>query len=135
MKTQNDTELVNDSLERCNRREGFFDAFYERFISASPEIADRFEGVDIKAQGKALRLAFYLLLRAVDGDPAAWQELELRAVRHGRGNLDIQPWMYEVWLDSMLATICEFDDACLPATEAAWRRVMQQGIDFMVSRY
>lgn len=135
MNTQNDTELVNDSLERCNRRGGFFNAFYERFISASPEIADRFDGVNIKAQGKALRLAFYLLLRTIDGDPAAWQELELRAIRHGRNNLDIQPWMYDVWLDSMLATVLEFDTALTPATEAAWRRVIQKGIDFMVSRY
>lgn len=135
MNTQNDTELVNDSLERCNRHSGFFDAFYERFVSASPEIADRFDGADIKAQGKALRLAFYLLLRAIDGDPTAWQQLELRAIRHSRDNLDIQPWMYDVWADSMLETVIEFDTACTPATEAAWRRVIQQGIDFMVSRY
>lgn len=130
-----DVELVNDSLERCPSQSEFFERFYARFVDSSDAVAARFVGTDAKAQSRALRGAFLLLLQAVAGDPAAWQQLELRAVRHDRRHLDIPPAMYELWRDCLLETIREFDPKVDSRTEAAWRRVVQQAIDFMVAHY
>lgn len=135
MSDQDDVELVNDSLERCTPQADFFASFYERFRDSSDEVAKKFEGTDIRRQTRALRDSFYLLLRAVGGDPEAWQALELRAVRHDHRHLDISPDMYQLWLESLLITIRDFDPALDEATEAAWRRVMQKGIDFMIAKY
>ena len=135
MTDQDDVELVNDSLERCTPQVDFFTSFYERFRNSSDEVAKKFEGTDVRTQTRALRDAFYLLLRAVGGDPEAWQALELRAVRHDHRHLNISSGMYQLWLDSLLATIREFDPKLDDETEAAWRRVMTKGIDFMTARY
>jgi len=135
MTDQDDVELVNDSLERCTPHTEFFASFYLRFRDSSSEVANKFEGTEIRRQTRALRDAFYLLLRAVGGDPEAWQALELRAVRHDRRHLDISPDMYQLWLESLLTTIREFDPKLDDVTEAAWQRVMRKGIDFMIARY
>ena len=128
-------ELVNDSFERCISHSNFFDRFYERFLGSSDEISGKFHEVDFEKQNRALRDAFYLLFSAMVSEPDAWQQLELRARRHSRNDLDIQPWMYAVWLDCLLETIREFDPAIDAQTEAAWRDVMAIGIKFMIERY
>lgn len=133
--TAEDIELVNDSLERCTPQADFFERFYWRFRASSDEVAARFAGTDSKAQARALRTAFLLLLQAVAGDPSAWQQLELRAVRHDRRHLDIKPELYGLWTDSLLATVRDFDGRADERTEQAWRRVVQQAIDFMTARY
>lgn len=130
-----DVELVNDSLERCSSQSEFFRRFFARFRDSSDEVAGKFAGTDERTQARALRTAFLLVLQAVAGDPQAWQQLELRAVRHDRRHLDIRPGMYEQWRDSLMATVREFDPAADARTEAAWRNVVQEAIDFMVARY
>jgi hemoglobin-like flavoprotein len=135
MTDQVDVELVNDSLERCSSQVDFFDSFYLRFRDSSDVVAAKFANTDVKTQSRALRESFYLLMRAVGGDPEAWQHLELRALRHDRKHLDISPGMYEIWLECLIETIREFDPEFDSVTESAWRRIMQQGIDFMIARY
>ena len=128
-------ELVNDSFERCISYSSFFDRFYERFLGSSDEISGKFHEVDFEIQNRALRDAFYSLFSAIVGEPDAWQHLEMRANRHNRNDLDIEPWMYAVWLDCLLETIREFDPAIDAQTEVAWRDVMAIGIKFMIDRY
>jgi hemoglobin-like flavoprotein len=135
MTIEKQVELVNDSFERCISYSTFFDRFYERFGESSDEISGKFHEVDFEKQNRALRDAFYSLFRAIAGEPDAWQELEMRAVRHSRTDLDIEPWMYAVWLDCLLETIREIDPAIDDQTEAAWRDVMAIGIKFMIERY
>lgn len=130
-----DVELVNDSLERCSSQGELFARFYSCFRESSDEVAAKFAGTDARVHARALRTAFLLLLQAVSGDPHAWQQLELRAVRHDRKHLDIRPEMYELWRDCLLKTVRESDPGADDRTEAAWRRVVQQAIDFMVARY
>jgi hemoglobin-like flavoprotein len=130
-----DIELVNDSLERCTPQAEFFEQFYERFRDSSDEIAARFAATDAKTQGRALRTAFLLLLQAVAGDPAAWQQLELRAIRHDRKHLDIKPEMYELWKECLLETIRDFDPRADDRTREAWRRIVQEATEFMTARY
>jgi len=130
-----DLELVNDSLERCTPQAEFFEQFYERFRGSSEEIAARFAGTDAKTQARALRTAFLVLLQAIAGDPAAWQQLELRAIRHDRRHLDIKPEMYELWKESLVDTVRDFDPRADARTEQAWRKVVQQATEFMTARY
>ena len=135
MSNRDDVALVNDSLERCSRRQEFFETFYRRFSASSDEVQAKFAGTDLRTQTRALRESFYLLFRAVGGEPDAWQDLELRALRHDRNHLDIRPELYDAWLDCLLETIENSDPKFDATIEAAWRRTMQKGIDFMIARY
>ena len=130
-----DVELVNDSLERCPNQTDMFLRFYHRFHDSSDEIAAKFDGTNPKAQARALRLGFLVLMEAVAGDPEAWQQLELRAIHHDHNHYDIQPHMYEQWRECLIETIPEFDPKFDARTEQAWRNVVQEAIDYMVARY
>lgn len=130
-----DVELVNDSLARCTPQAKFFEHFYTRFSNSSDEVAGKFAGTDPKAQARALRTAFLLVLQAVAGDPGAWQELEMRAARHDRRHLDIRPELYDQWRECLIETVREFDSAADSDVERAWRNVVQEAIEFMVARY
>jgi hemoglobin-like flavoprotein len=118
-----------------HKHSNFFDRFYERFLGSSDEISGKFHEGDFEKQNRALRDAFYFLFSAMVGEPDAWQQLELSALRHSRNDLEIPPWMYAVWLDCLLETIREFNPAIDAQTEAAWRDVMAIGIKFMIERY
>ncbi len=133
--TERDIELVNDSLERCDSQGEFLDAFYRRFFAASSEIADKFKNTDLRRQKRMLRESFYVLLLAYGGDEAAWSLLEERAVRHSRTGLDVEPRLYNIWLDCLIETVREFDTRADGNTVRAWRRVMDKGIAFMAERY
>ena len=48
-------ELFNDSLDRCLRRGGFFERFYELFLASSAEVRDKFLGTDFRRQRRMLQ--------------------------------------------------------------------------------
>jgi hemoglobin-like flavoprotein len=43
--------------------------------------------------------------------------------------------LYDLWLDSLLATVREVDPAWNAEVEQAWESVMTVGIAYLVSRY
>lgn len=54
---------------------------------------------------------------------------------HGRDGRDIRPELYDLRLDCLLQAVKEFDDRCSDEVEAAWRHVMQEGVEFLKTRY
>jgi hemoglobin-like flavoprotein len=61
--------------------------------------------------------------------------LERLAKRHSKAELDIKPELYDLWLDRLVQAVREFDPMFDPEIEAAWRRALRPGIEFMKSRY
>lgn len=70
-------------------------------------------------------------------DPAKAPDRYLAEVaeRHSSRQLGIGAELYDLWLDSLLATVREFDAEFSPAVEQAWEDVMAIGIRFLCSRY
>jgi len=72
---------------------------------------------------------------------AAWKKpegqahLERIAKLHGRKELNVQPELYDLWLDCLLRTVKEYDRGYNAKTKRAWYNMMQSGIKFMKSRY
>jgi hemoglobin-like flavoprotein len=81
-----------------------------------------------------LKISLYIMMLSSDAAGRAAQ-LEQLAQRHSRAELDIKPELYDLWLDRLLQTVREVDPKFDAPIEAAWRRVLQPGIDFMKSRY
>lgn len=132
-----EVETFRTSLKRCLARPGFLDSFYEAFLASSDEVAEKFKNTDFKRQNLALADSLYVLANAAlseAGSPGRGS-LPQVAARHSRGNLDVRPELYDVWLEALLATVRCYDPEFTPAIEAAWRSTLGWGIEYMRSRY
>jgi hemoglobin-like flavoprotein len=129
-------EQFEDSLRRCNADPDFLDRFYERFLRSSPKVREKFVGTDFIRQKRMLQASLQLLLVAAQDDgqrPTPY--LDEVAVRHSASQMAIGAELYDLWLDSLLATVREVDPAWSPEVEQAWESVMTIGIAYLVSRF
>ena len=84
-------------------------------------------------QNKLLQHGIGLLfIYAKRANPAI---LERIATRHAQADLSIAPALYSTFVDSLVATVKEFDPGCGPELEAAWRQAVAPGIAFMTGRF
>lgn len=130
-----DLDAVTASYHRCRASAGFFDRFYERFLAKSPDIAHKFRHTDFKRQKLMLRESLISMLLFNQDIGTAREELERLAARHSRQQVDIPPYMYELWLDSLCETVAEHDPEFTPQLGTEWRAAMKAGIDLLISRY
>jgi hemoglobin-like flavoprotein len=128
-------ELFNDSLERCTASPEFLDRFYDLFLASSREVAEKFRHADFPKQKRMLQASLYMMILATDGKAEIHRDLQRIAKRHSRTDLDIRPELYTLWLECLIQAVRECDPQFTPETEAAWRRIMEQGIKFMQSYY
>lgn len=131
---ERDIELFNDSIERCSASPDFLARFYTLFLASSEDVAKKFEHTDLRKQARMLKTSLYILMLASEQTERI-AHLSRLARLHGRAQLDIRPELYDLWLDRLVQAVREFDAKCNSETEAAWRRVLKPGIDFMKSRY
>jgi hemoglobin-like flavoprotein len=125
------------SLRRCRASAGFLDAFYERFISSSEEIREKFKNTDMARQVRMLEDSLFVVAVAVQGEEGspARSDLPRIAARHSRKDLDIRPGLYDVFLECLIGTVRTHDPQFTAEVEAAWRETMRFGIDYMRERY
>ena len=133
-----EAELVSrfeQSLARCVQDERFIDAFYERFLAASPDVRVKFQKTDFNKQKKILETSLYMMARAALGLEDGATHLESIATSHSRRGLDIAPSLYTVWLSCLIDTARSTDPQFSTEVEASWRELLQRGIDRMVDVY
>ena len=123
--------MFRESLDRCRSHDEFLDRFYERFMASSNEVREKFAGTDFDLQKQRLLEALILAADVVDGDARAMRHLHERAESHGRHGLKIKAHLYDLWLESLLATVAETDPAFCDEIEAAWRNVLGHIIAYM----
>lgn len=124
--------LTEESYHRC-QQDGFFEAFYTRLLGSDQTIPPMFAHTDFARQHKVLQHALGLLLAYAR--PGNGKILDRIATRHGRGDLNIAPRYYSIFSDSLIATVRDFDPQFSPETEAAWRRTLAPGLDYLASFY
>ena len=57
------------------------------------------------------------------------------AQKHNKNGLNIKPYLYALWLDSLIAAAKTIDLLFEVTTEILWRETLQPRIDFMISKY
>jgi hemoglobin-like flavoprotein len=128
-------ETFRRSLARCRKAEGFADHFYRRFIDSSEEVRAKFAHTDLEVQKVRLLESLALAADVIDGDAVAMRHLHERAESHNRRSLDIQPHLYDLWLDSLIDTAKDCDKDFGSDTESAWRSVLGHIIGYMQAHY
>jgi hemoglobin-like flavoprotein len=129
-------QKARDSLSRCNERPEFLERFYELFMASSPDIRKKFENTDFEVQKQVLRDSLFLMLSAAGTKEGyAHVQLEKLAKRHSHNDLGIKPEWYVLWLDTLLATVAEFDPDYSDEIAAAWRDSMKEGIELLAAGY
>lgn len=125
-----------ESLKRCNGNPVFLDRFYEKFLASSPLVREKFAHTDFVRQKEALRASLRaMMLAAADEEAGPERYLKELASLHSRSRLDVGAGLYDLWLDSLLATVRECDPEFDEQIEAAWEDVMAVGIGYILSHY
>ena len=122
----------NDSFERCINDPLFLDQFYEIFLASSGEISPMFKDTDMGTQKAMLMTSLAYMSDAHKDTPGLLSKI---AEKHNKHNLDIKPYLYRLWLDSLIAAAKSIDPLFDVKTEILWRETLQKGIDFMISKY
>lgn len=133
---QSTLQTMDESLRRCNAHPGFLDLFYENFLASSPKVKEKFANTDFAKQKRALQASLNLMLRvAEEGGKGPERYLKDLAQRHSRSELNIGAELYDLWLDSLLATVKELDPEYNKKVEEAWDEVMSVGIGYLLSHF
>lgn len=128
-------DIFLESLERCSQDEKFIPSFYERFLSSSDKIRQKFIFTDFEVQNRMLLRSLKLVSAATEGDQAGLRELTERAETHDRNHLDIDPRLYDFWKDAVIETAKEFDNQWNEDVENAWHKILGYVINHMVKKY
>ncbi len=105
----------------------FFRTFLDKFLQ-DPEIAVLFADTDLSRQVAMLKKSlFQLVSYYVVGEPTA--ELDRLASLHKK--LGIVPQAFDVWMQALIDTAAEYDDAFDETTQLAWCWALAPGIAYM----
>lgn len=131
------TEVFLASLKRCLGAPGFLTGFYERFTGSSEEVRAKFRGVDMVRQARVLEDSLYVVAVAAQGEEGSLARgaLPHLAKRHSRGELDIRPGLYDVWVECLVETARAHDQQWGDDVEAAWRDTLATGVEYLRQRY
>lgn len=123
-----------ESLARCGNG-AFVDRFYERFLASSPEVRAKFASTDFARQRLMLLRSLELVAAAADGDAKGVEELRARAETHSRSQLNIEPHLYDLWLESAIQSASAADPLWTAEVETAWRSILGAAVRHLSSRY
>jgi len=132
MNQETPSKQFNASFERCINDPFFLDQFYEVFLSSSEEVSLLFQNTDMGTQKAMLMTSLVYMSRAHNDEPDL---LATIAEKHNKNNLNIKPFFYSLWLDSLITAAKAIDPIFDKKTEKLWRETLQSGIDFMISKY
>lgn len=128
--------LVKDEFSHCVVSPGFFDDFYREFTGKSAEIRAMFANTEMKAQKEALRAGLMFLIMYAEGKSSfAASKLDKIGATHRKTQLNVRPDLYPFWMQSLIATVRKHVPAFDETSHAAWRAVLQHGVNRIVSHY
>jgi len=135
MSTKEAGKRVHASYLRAGGR-NFISAFYDRLIKSSDEIREKFEHVNMDVQSDNLARAIVRSFLLVDKEhPTAERTMDMVRESHNRHNLDIQPHLYDIWLDCLIKTIAENDSESSEELLKEWHDVMSVSIEHIRGGY
>lgn len=128
-------EHFERSLARCAEDDRFMPSFYFRFLASSEEVRSKFRQTDFDQLGIMLLQSLRLAAGATSGDPQSLKEIHERARTHSRWHLNIEPHLYEIWLEKLIEAARECDTQWNEEVENGWRVILGHVIRTMIRHY
>lgn len=125
---------LKDSYGRCTVNPKFLDRFYEIFLASHPAIGPMFAKTDFTKQKAALRNGISMMIMYEGGTQVSKMALDRLGHSHGKQGMNMDPKLYQYWIDSLVKAVKECDQQFSPGLEKQWREAMRKGIDYMVSQ-
>lgn len=122
---------VQQSFNRCLMRRDFLRRFYTVFIDSDDRIAEKFKDTDWGTQVHLLRHGISASLLYASGGDLGDAEVIRLARSHSPKGYDIPSWMYDNWLESLIATVRETDTKMDERLEQRWREALAPAIKKM----
>jgi hemoglobin-like flavoprotein len=107
----------------------FIGKFYEIFIGESDQIGARFANTNMSTQKTMLHDSLHYMVDFFLSRKTS-EYLQRIARVHSQHEQDIPPALYDIWLDSLIKALEEFDTEFDEEVELAWRLVAP-GIVYM----
>ncbi len=108
----------------------FIGRFYEIFLGQSQTIRDMFRDTTMSAQKTMLHDSLNQLVDFYTSRRTSEYMRHIARV-HSRIGHDVHEDLYEVWLESLMHAVAEYDEQFDDEVELAWRLVLSPGITYM----
>ena len=128
-------DAVRRSFNRCESHGEFGEVFYESFLNASQEIPRYFENTEFVRQRIVIRDSVKMMVEHDVAEPEMQVMLKRLGETHNRANRNIPPFLYELWLDSVCATVKLLDPEWDDDLDRLWRVRLRPGIQVITAAY
>ncbi len=126
---------VKESYSRCCVNPKFFDVFYANFLASHPTIAPMFAKTEMSKQKSLLRQGLTMMFMHLGGNGVGTTGIDRIGESHSKKKMNIDPNLYDYWINSLVKSAQECDEKWIPALEAEWRKTLRTGVDRIVSFY
>lgn len=127
---------VQASFARCLVNEKFFNRFFELFMASHPAIKPRFANVVVEKQYDILRHGVSSALMFSDEESVMARScIDRIRQSHDHAHMNVDPGLYDFWLESLLKTVAETDPEFTPALGDLWRDELAPAISYIKAGY
>jgi hemoglobin-like flavoprotein len=133
-----DKEIIDEikrSYGRALSNKNLMDDFYDKLIGRHPEIANKFAGIDLKKQQEVLKQSLSMAILFPQDNLIATHAMNRVRGSHSRDKLNVNPALYQHWLDAFMSVMSESDPEFTPLLEEHWRAVLSHVLDHIKSGY
>ena len=95
----------------------------EIFLASSDKVSAMFTDTDMGTQKAMLMTSLVYMSHAHKDSPGLLSSI---AEKHNRDHLNIKPYLYALWLDSLVTAAKSIDPLFDINTEILWRETLQQ---------
>jgi len=129
-------QVYLDSFQRATADEdAFFEAFEKRFLSRSAFIQVRFKDLPPERVRQIMKRSVKLAHAAIATGQPGLARLNAEGRAHSRERRNIDPKLHELWADSLVATMRDFDPKRDVIVEVAWRVMLGHVVRVMSRNY
>ncbi len=123
------------SFLRCCQQDDFIDIFYFELTTRAPETGRMFAGTKMSTQDTLVRSGISYLIEFAAGVPGVRSKIDEIGRKHDRNHLQVRPDLYPAWVDSLVAAVRECDAHADDGLCAAWRQVVEPGVQLIAAAY
>ncbi len=128
-------EAVKLSFGRALGDRELLGKFYKALVSSNPEVGRAFINADMEKQKEVLQMSLSMAILFPQDNVVAKHAMDKVRHSHSKSNLNINPELYQYWLDALLSVVAEVDSDFTPELDQQWRQVMGQAINHIQGGY